>query len=403
MQHSTCVLCNHDKLDLAFKLQDSPLAENYTKEPCEQEKYPLELYLCQQCKHLQLLYAVDQQKLFSNYTYETKSSPGLIEHFRKFAQSTYHLPDSREHFIVDIGSNDGTLLYEYRKLGVKNLLGVEPSEELRKQTLQLAIPVKLDFFNKNCAIEILNQYGSATLITANNVFAHSRSLNDMAEGISILLHPEGTFSFEVSYLPLMIKNMVFDFIYHEHLSYHSLKPLHQFFQKYGLKIVGAELLNMKGGSIRISVQHESSIYAKLIKENVCTEIEEQMKLDDLQTYKDWFEEIEKQRRTCIHWIVHQITPQHKLIAYGASATTTTLLHHYQIGQNVAFIVDDNENRIGTFSPGYNHCVCSPDKIYTEKPDYIFIAAWRFADRIMNQHKAYKGRWIIPLPRTCIIL
>lgn len=394
-----CALCDSDKLEPAFNLRPSALAESYsvTKDHTD-TLYPLELMLCQDCFCLQLRHSIDQEHLFSNYSYETKSSPGLVKHFENYAKQTYR----DDPFIIDIGSNDGTLLHEYQKLGATKVLGVDPSFNLCNESVRVGVPCLQEFFSLDLAVSILKEHEEATLITANNVFAHSSNLADMVDGVEFLLADNGRFIIEVSYLPLLMQNMVFDFIYHEHLCYHTLISLQHFFHQHDLKIVKIETHAMKGGSARFTVVKNSNpIEVDASVENF-TDVETQMRLKDISTYKKFETKID-QIKYQVSELFHKITNKNQIIAgYGASATTTTLLHHFQIGGFISNLYDDNIKRIGTFSPGFQIPVCSPDEIYTQNPDYIFITAWRFAQQIIEKHKEYKGTWIIPLPQLRII-
>lgn len=398
VKHNTCVLCGGDSLENVFSLNPSSLAENYTASPLDQERYPLDLYLCLDCKHLQLLHAINQEYLFNNYTYESKSSPGLVQHFANYAEQMIEDLNLQERdVIVDIGSNDGTLLKQFKQLGDYTVIGVEPSERLCNKAIDDSIPTYNEFFTQSIARLIAERYGKAKLITANNVFAHSRYLDRMIEAVFHLLSNDGTFVIEVSYLPLMMKNMVFDFIYHEHLCYHHFKPLQRFFQRHNMRIIRVETNEMKGGTARFTVvkssserQADKSIHEAVILEN-------DMMLDLVTPYRDFFCKITGVKQKVKNLVQYLHKRGRSIVGYGASATTTTLLHHFEIGYHLQSLVDDNESRIGLFSPGYKLPVESTEILYTQQPDYVLITAWRFAKQIMKRHSSYRGKWIIPLP------
>lgn len=397
-KYNTCVLCDNDNLELAFTLKDSPLAENYTNQPMEQPKYPLELYLCLDCKHLQLLHAINQRYLFENYSYQSKSSPGLVEHFRQYAIEMINtLGLTNGDLIVDIGSNDGTLLRQFKNRGINTIIGVEPSEKICNQAIDDGVPTYNDFFTHSIARIINERYGQANLITANNVFAHSRHLDRMIDAVYYLLHNDGTFVIEVSYLPLMMRNMVFDFIYHEHLCYHRFKPLQRFFQRHNMRIIRVEMNEMKGGTARFIVVKSRSERSSDITVHEAVMLEDEMKLDEVTPYRNFFCKITGAKQRVNNLLSYLHHRGRNIAGYGASATTTTLLHHFEIGQYLSCLVDDNQSRIELWSPGYNIPVVSTEYLYTEQPDYTLITAWRFAKQIMKAHPSYRGKWIIPLP------
>lgn len=400
-KYETCVLCDYSGLDLAFELKPSALAEDYRKAPGTHTLYPLELYLCKKCRHLQLLHSIDQTYLFSNYSYQSQSSPGLIEHFRKYAE-TLGSSLNKDALIVDIGSNDGTLLYEFKKLGFDKLVGVEPSAELCVNSVQPGVDAICSFFTMEVTKQIKELHGPAKLITANNVFAHSRDLGLMADAVYELLDKDGQFIIEVSYLPLMMKNMVFDFIYHEHLCYHRFEPLQKFFQNRSMRIIKIEQSQMKGGSARFTVVKSSSELQADMSLHEATMLEREMSLDSILSYRQFFQQIEIVKRDVLKFLSRSDIDQRVMVGYGASATTTTLLHHFELGSKIQFLVDDNPAKIGTHSPGFNIPVHSPKEIAFLNPDLIFITAWRFANRIIEKYKDQHIPFVVPLPELRVV-
>src|SRR5712691_7734757 len=254
---STCRLCESRALDLAFKLNPSPPVDSYVTQSQlreEQECFPMDLYLCRSCGHAQLLDVVSPALLFGNYIYTTTSAPGLVEYFQDYAQKVCaRLQPRRGSLVVDIGSNDGTLLAFFKERGL-TVLGVDPATDIAMAATQRGMETLPEFFDSRVAGDILRSRGVAAIVTANNVFAHADNLGDMADGIRTLLSPDGVFVFEVSYLLDMLNNMVFDFIYHEHLSHHSVKPLKRFLRQHELHLFGVERTPSKGGTIRCFAQ-----------------------------------------------------------------------------------------------------------------------------------------------------
>ena len=218
----------------------------------------MEVFFCDNCKHLQLIDVVDPKILYENYLYVSGTSKVFIEHFKNYA--TY-LSEKycAKGLVVDIGSNDGTLLKEFKKLGY-SVLGIEPARDIGKQASSEGIETILDFFNPSLSSSIKSQYGLAKIITANNVFAHIDKPKSFLEGIKCLLSPEeGIFVFEVSYFKDVIDNIYFDTIYHEHLDYHTLLPLKNLMDRSGFEVIEASCIKTHGGSIRIYVKRESKI------------------------------------------------------------------------------------------------------------------------------------------------
>ena len=198
-----CRLCGSSNLDIVLKLASTPPANEFVTESkidFDQKKYPLELFFCNNCSHVQLLEVVNPSELFEKYVYVSGTSPVFVEHFNKYSKSIVEkYKPKKDELVLDIGSNDGTLLKFFKKMGYTTL-GVDPAKEISRKAQQDGIETINDFFTFELSEKIKNDYSKASLITANNVFAHCDDLKGMTKAISNLLSPEGIFVFEVSYL-----------------------------------------------------------------------------------------------------------------------------------------------------------------------------------------------------------
>jgi len=403
-RHS-CRLCEGSDLTLVLQLTPTPPVDAYVpaaKVHETQEVYPLDLFLCRSCGHVQLLDVVHPDLLFGNYIYETSSSPGLVEHFREYARDVLPLAgEPRDALVVEIGSNDGTLLRFFREGGMR-VLGVDPAREIAERANELGLETLSSFFTCGLAREIRPQYGAATLVCANNVFAHADNLADMADGVRHLLAPDGLFVFEVSYILDMIENMVFDFIYHEHLCHHSVKPLRTFLSRHGMELLDVQRIPEKGGSLRGVAQLAGGPRKPSLTVEELITLEESRGLDRPEIFESWARKIATTQRQ-ITALLDELKREGKNGAgYGASATTTVLLYHFHLADYLGYIVDDNSSRQNLFSPGHHIPVVSPQAIYERKPDYLVILAWRFAGMIMSRHTTYLrqgGKFIVPLPKV----
>jgi len=407
-RRNNCRQCGSKNLSLAIKLKPTPLANNYLKNKNENYKndlFPLEVFFCDNCKHLQLIDVVDPKILYENYVYVSGTSPVFVEHFKNYAKylSKSYCSDG---LVIDIGSNDGTLLKEFKKLGY-SVLGVEPAKDIGKQALSHGISTILDFFNPILSNSIKQKYGTANIITANNVFAHIDDPISFLEGVKLLLSPDkGIFVFEVSYLKDVIENIYFDTIYHEHLDYHTLLPLKTLMDRNGLEVIEASSINTHGGSIRVICQMKGGKYFvdpsvdKLIKK------EKELGLHNLSTYKSFSERIEKTGKKLKKTLLELKLKGKTIAAYGAPAKATTLMHHFDIGpETIDFIVDDSEWKQFLLSPGKNIPIYPKEYIEMNKPDYILILAWNFASSIIKNNQRFKslgGKYIIPLPKVEIV-
>jgi SAM-dependent methyltransferase len=366
----------------------------------KQEVFPIDLYLCGACGHGQLLDVVSPKLLFGNYIYTTSSSPGLVEYFRGYADDVMtrlQLPPGAA--ALDIGSNDGTLLSNFKRKGLR-VLGVDPAQEIANTATRNGLETLAEFFNSKTAANIRDSKGAMDLITANNVFAHSDTLGDMAEGVRLLLNKDGVFVFEVSYLLDMVEKMIFDFIYHEHLSHHSVKPLQTFLRRHGLNLFAVQRTASKGGSIRCFAELADGRRAMDPSVTELIKQEEQYGLYDLTTYQAYAGRIDSVKNR-LRKELAELKAKGKLVAgYGAAATSTVLIYHFGLGDSLSYIIDDNPERQNRYSPGHHIPIVSSSTLKERKPDSVVILVWRFAEMIIARNQDYLrdgGRFIVPLP------
>lgn len=405
---STCRLCNSPKVQLALKLTDCPPVDAFVTEEKRAEPqsvFPIDLYLCAECGHGQLMDIVSPKLLFGDYIYTTASSPGLVSYFRDYAtQVVAKLKPAAGTRALDIGSNDGTLLSFLKAQGLV-VLGVDPAWEIAASATAAGIETLPRFFNSETGVELRRTRGAFGLVTANNVFAHSDTLGDMADGVRSLLAPDGVFVFEVSYLLDMVKNMVFDFIYHEHLSHHSVKPLRLFLQQHGLQLFDVERTTSKGGTIRCYAQLSGGPHTESSKVGQLLRLEDEFGLYRLATYTAWAARI-NEAKARLNELLGRLKAERKIVAgYGASATGTVLAYHFELGPVLDFIVDDNPIRQQRYSPGHHIPILSPSALHDRRPDCVLILAWRFADMIIARNQTYLergGQFIVPLPELRVV-
>jgi hypothetical protein len=229
-------------------------------------------------------------------------------------------------------------------------------------------------------------------------------LNDFAEGIRTLLAPDGVFVFETGYLGSLVEHLVFDNIYHEHLSYFSVTPLIHLFAHHGLELFDVEVVNTKGGSLRGFVQHVRGPRPHTTNAVALMAKEEQQELSNPWTYRTMNLKLARIRSE-LHSLLASLDDQHRLAGYGASHSVVTLLHHFDIAKYLRFVVDDNPVKRGTFAPGSALPVFGPDALVSERIDHCVILPWRFASQIMARNVDYhqRGGWfIVPVPEVRIL-
>lgn len=399
----SCRLCNDTNLRYVFQLEATPPANAFVRKEDiskDQSTYPLKMYFCEKCFHFQLLDIVDPHELFENYVYVSGTSPLFVKHFERYAEFIIKNYLHKSSFVVDVGSNDGTLLKNFKKNG-HQVLGIDPAKNIARTATEKGIETLPIFFDKENTQKIIDEYGHANVITANNVFAHIDDLESFVQNVRKLLSNDGIFVFEVSYLLDVIENTLFDMIYHEHISYHSILPLISFFEANEMQIIQVTRIDTHGGSIRVIVQKKNGPFeiSESIKDIIQNEREK--KLDKIETFQKFFENIEQRKLEFISLIDELKAKKKRLAGYGAPAKATTLMYHFGIGpETIDFIVDDSILKQDLYTPGKHIPVLSPDTIYQKKPDYLIILSWNFAESIIKKHDMYKkiGHFIIPLPK-----
>jgi 2-polyprenyl-3-methyl-5-hydroxy-6-metoxy-1,4-benzoquinol methylase len=399
-----CVLCGSKKLKKVIDFNKTPLANSYVNNPKILEKlYPLLCVLCLNCKHLQLKHLIKPKVLFENYLYVSGTSPVHVRHFENYFKRIKKILklDKSKDKILDIACNDGTFLNFFKKDKFKNVVGIEPAKNLRNLNKIKKIDINTTFFNYENSFRFKKKYKEFKVITANNVFAHVPDLKDFALGVKNILSKKGLFIFEVSYIKDVLKKLTFDTIYHEHMSYHALKPLINFFNSINLKVVDFDLVEAQGGSIRVFVGHKNykGNYLKIKKQ---IKIEEKSGLFLTKTYFNYFKKIKVQKKKIRKFIQKNLKKNKIFLGYGAPAKVTTFCHVFGLGKKeIQFIIDDNNLKQNKYTPGKNIKILNFKKIKDIKFDYIIILAWNFAEPIIQKLKKNikkkKFKVIVPFP------
>lgn len=401
MKVYNCRMCNGKLSEPKLQFPPTPLANEFVKTTEAQEVFPLEVCVCEECCHYQLNESISPERLFRNYLFVAGTSPVNVEHFKRYAEdmvSKCSLKSSDK--VLDIASNDGTLLQHFKNMGF-DVLGIDPAKNIADEANKKGIETIPEFFTNDFADTILEKHGKFNLITANNVFAHVPDLEDFALGVKKLLTDDGVFSFEVSYFKAVCENLLFDTIYHEHSSYHTINPLMKFFKKLGMKLFDFQHIDTHGGSIRVFVKlyDESTDKCRLI--------------DMYQPYEDMPDKVKRLQKDIkllgyeLREKLEDIKSQGKMVAiYGTPAKATTLMYALGLDRSMFwFAVDDAPLKQGAYTPGMHIPVLHPDEIRRKKPDYVLVLAWNFADSIIKNHAEvaeYGGKWIVPIPELKVI-
>lgn len=409
-RRTNCRLCGGTNVVLAFSLAPTPPANAFVSRGqtgTQQETFPLDVFFCEDCTHVQLLDVVDPRLLFEHYVYVSGTSPSFVRHFEHYSDFVAQLTGLRRGaLVVDIGSNDGTLLRAFEQRHGARVLGIDPARNLAEAATKAGIETLPEFFTATLAERLASERGKASIITANNVFAHVDDLGGVVDGVRSLLAPDGVFVFEVSYLLDVVGDILFDTIYHEHLAYHAVRPLIPFFDRHGMELIDAVRVPTHGGSLRGVAQLARGPRQRGGSVADALALEQKAGLEKLATYRAFARRIDALGQE-LGALLNDLKGQGKSIAgFGAPAKATTLMYHFGIGpQLVDFIVDDSPLKQGLFTPGMHIPVLSAQAIPERNPDYLVILAWNFAKPIVEKNAAFRargGRFIVPLPRVEIV-
>jgi SAM-dependent methyltransferase len=403
-----CRICNSHHIKEVFTLKPTPPGDLFlpkNKLDLSSEKYPLILAICIDCGYLHLPYVLDQDISYGNYVYETKTTIGLSKHYDHYAKDIVSFgaikPSS---LVVDLGSNDGTMLRSFQSYGMK-ALGVEPSEHISNFAIQEQLETINDYFSNNIADTIINKYGKASVITANYMFANIDNVVGFTESAKRLLADDGLFVIQTGYHPEQMKINMFDYIYHEHFSYFTVKVLKQLLEKCELELIHISSHSPKGGSIRVIAQHKGG--DRDLDKNVESFIkkEEITKMHDMETYIRFAKDINSLKNELDELLKKIKSSGKNIVGYGATHNTTTLLYHFELGEYLDFLVDDNPAKHGLYSPGHHLRVYPSEKLNEDKPDYVLVLGWQHQDTIINRNKRFLeegGKFIIPLPELKVL-
>ena len=307
-------------------------------------------------------------------------------------------------FVVEIGSNDGTLLQAFKDQGVR-VLGVDPAVEIAGRATKAGIETLPEFFNESIGEKIAGKYGKADVIIANNMIANVDDLDTFVRGIGKTLSPDGVFIFETQYGVDVTEKNLLDTVYHEHLSYFKVRPLVTFFKRFGMKLIDVEDIWTKGGSIRVTVQSDAGKDA--VGESVGSHLKSEADLgvDSPAYFRDFLAKVEAIKAE-LHAIVDKCHADGKEVAgYGVSVGTLAMLGQFDLTKKIDFLTDDDMTKGNMLSgPGYDIPIVAPDAFAKRAPAITIVFAWRYTDPIAAKHPNYfaqGGKFVVPLPKVTI--
>ena len=399
-----CRLCDSYELFTFFKLEPSPPANHFVEKPTYLDKIPLDISICRNCNHVQLLQIVEPSYLYSNYFYVSSTSNTMINHLQNnIDKFITNLNISKNDNILEIGANDGVCIKYLLDNGYTNTIGVDPAKNINKRH---NLPILCEFFGSHIIPQLKTKYNNFKLIFAFHCCAHIENINDIFYTISNLLDDDGTFIMEVGYFLDVFLNKSFDTIYHEHIDYHTCYGISKFATKFELKLYNIEINKIQGGSIQFYFCKKNKNISINDTIKIAMNNEYKLLFNNYDNSTNWSNLIIQNGRD-INIILNAFKNMVKIIVgYGASAKSTTFLHQYKINKNIIdYIVDDNIYKQHHYTPGLNIPIKSYNYLYIERPDYIIILSYNFVEEIIHKLTEFKNkgvRFIIPFPEIKII-
>ncbi len=400
----TCRICGSPKFLPVLTLGSMPPANAFLKKAdfARERSFPLTLVFCPRCTLAQLREVVDPKILFAHYTYLTNASAPLVAHFTHYAKEVIRrYPLSKKDLVVEIGSNDGTLLLQFKKSA--RVVGVDPAKNVAAIARKKGIPTEVAFFTVTRARRLKKKYGSATVVLANNVFAHIDDIHEVLRGVGELLGERGVYIFETHWVGNLLGKGGFDQIYHEHLSYFSLHALSYLAGLHGMRVVDVELVHMHGESLRVYIQKQGTPKVSVAQ---FLAREKKLGLGRIGGYRSFAKKVERNKKE-LTTLLHKLKTQGKsIVGYGAPAKGNTLLNYIRIdGRVLDFVTDTTSLKQGLFTPGTHIPVVPPERLYTHPPHYALLLSWNYASAILAKEKKLRTegvKFIIPVPKVKVI-
>ena len=365
--------------------------------PKEEISFPAELLYCNKSKLAQLGCIVNKEILFPySYPYTSSTTKILRENFVDLYNDTSKIGDLKKNdLIIDIGSNDGNLLENFKKK--HKVLGITP-EKIGKLAIKKGIPTIIDYFNNKIASKVIKRYGKAKIITATNVFAHIDDINKIVKLIKKVLKSDGVFISESHYLLPLIKSVQYDTIYHEHLRYYSLESLNYLFKKHNLQIFNVKEIPTHGGSIRVYAARKGAYKVSI---NVKKQLNKEKKNLNKQSFEKFRRNVVTSKLNLFSLIKKLKDKNKKIFGVGAPSRASTLINYLGLDQDVVDCVLEinGSYKIGNYIPGTKIPILNENILTKNKPDYLILFSWHIKNELKRnlKRKGFRGKFIIPLP------
>lgn len=404
----SCQVCGSKNLELVIDLGHQPLSDSLlTKNELDQPEtsYPLRLFRCLECFLTQLDYVVPGEIVYhKQYPYRSGITKEVVDHHMALGADvvkSFGLTD--KDLVVDIGSNDGTLLSAFKKQGTR-VLGVEPTD-IARFAVAAGIPTKQSFFTEAVAKELAKEHGQASLLTATNVFAHMAPLGEVMRGAEAFLKPGGLFLTESHYLVDILRLVQYDTIYHEHLRSYSLASLVKLFDFYDFTVVDAHRVDRYAGSLRV-VAAKGRNQPQRPSVKALLDAEKSFGLYEAGVYKTFREKSQKAKEDLLEWALRAKKSGKRFVGNSCPARSSTLLNFTGIDEGLMPYIAEQPTSLkkGLFLPGKHIPVVDNEILFREQPDSVVLLAWHYGETIgrLLRERGLKSELIVPLPEVSVL-
>ena len=395
---SCCRLCGSPELDIILDLGAQPPANSLRTDVKQQlEAIPLVICRCRKCTTVQLTETVSPEHMFRVYVWVTGTSQTARDYSQRFYENVSQRCGRTHLFAVEIASNDGTFLQRFRQNGHR-VLGVDPAQNLARAAEAAGIPTLAEFFGLEIARRVVQEHGQADAVMARNVLPHVPDPNDVVAGIAHCLKDDGVGAIEFHWIDKILSELHYDSVYHEHFFYHSLHSINELLKRHQLVLFDVTESPISGGSLVAYFSKTPRPAAAALKEKLA--LEDERGLATLATWQEFARRSLEHRVKLKDMVEAEILAGNKVIGYGASARSSTLLNFCGIdSRHLSCIADQSPLKHDRYTPGTNVLVVSPERALAERPDTILLLAWNFRDEILGQlaDAGFHGNVIVPLP------